>query len=44
LIDKVATLEEIEKHWDMDDLVRANAILDIKEQCESIMMENDDKG
>lgn len=39
IIDKVATLKELEEHWDMDDLVRANTMLDVKAQCESIMME-----
>lgn len=41
IIDKVATLEEIENTWSMDDLTRANTMLDIKHQIETIMSETE---
>ncbi len=41
IIDKVATLNELENEWDMDDLTRANTILDVKAQIEEIMSETE---
>jgi hypothetical protein len=35
VISEVATLEEIERHYSVDDVYRANAILDMKADLES---------
>ena len=32
VLDKIATLEEIETHWSFDDLMRANAILNMQSE------------
>jgi len=40
VIEKIATLQEIENHWSLDDLLRAIAILELKE---AIQMENSKK-
>lgn len=29
-MDRVASLEEIERHWSLDDVARMNALLDMK--------------
>lgn len=36
----VATLNELETAWDLDDLARANAALDMKDDIEAAVMEN----
>jgi len=30
VIEKIASLEELETHWSLDDVARANAILDMQ--------------
>lgn len=30
VLDNIATLEEIERHWSLDDVFRANALLDMR--------------
>lgn len=32
------TLHDLETHWGLDDVIRANAVLDIKEEIEHAMM------
>lgn len=34
ILEKIATLQEIETHWSLDDLIRANDILDMKYDLE----------
>lgn len=38
IIEKIATLQEIETHWSLDDLVRANDVLDMKNDIENEQM------
>jgi len=30
VVDKVATLHELETHWSLDDVAKANAVLDMR--------------
>jgi len=34
VLQKVATLEELERHWSLDDVARANALLDMRDDIE----------
>lgn len=35
-IEKIATLQEVENHWSLDDLLEANAVLDISKEIEKV--------
>lgn len=35
VFERVATLEELETHWSLDDVARANALLDMKNTYEA---------
>ena len=37
LLEKIATLEEIESHWSLDDVMRATAVLDFRGDVEKDM-------
>lgn len=36
-MEKIATLEEIERHWSYDDLLRAISILDMREDMQEMI-------
>jgi hypothetical protein len=38
VINQCATLQELDTHWSIDDVMRANAVLDVKEEIETAMM------
>lgn len=38
MVNQVATLEELDTHWSIDDVMRANAVLDVREEIELVMM------
>lgn len=37
---KIVTLAELESSWGLDDIMRANAVLDISDKIKSVLMEN----
>jgi len=43
IVEKIATLQEIEEYWDINDLADANEALDIKYIIEKQSMENINK-
>ena len=38
VIDKVASLQEIETHWNLEDVMKANALLDMRIDIEKDVM------
>lgn len=43
IIKKVATLEEIESHWDITDLLDANEALDVMDDLERLQAKKTDQ-
>lgn len=44
VISKVATKKELDECWTVDDILKANAILDFKDEVNKVMLSGIDKG
>jgi len=39
VVERIATLEELDSHWTLDDMARANALLDMKADVKATQAE-----